>query len=56
MTPINSATLSGSDPFHVCSNYLPLHRSYREEGIEGLANFGHEGSACRLLPVGPRFR
>src|SRR3984885_4679902 len=24
------------------------HRLYREEGIEGLASFGHEGSACRL--------
>ena len=24
------------------------HRLYREEGIEGLAGFGHEGSACRL--------
>ena len=24
------------------------HRLYEEEGIEGLANFGYEGSACRL--------
>src|ERR1700730_9336104 len=24
------------------------HRLYQEEGIEGLASFGHEGSACRL--------
>ena len=24
------------------------HRLYQEEGIEGLAGFGHEGSACRL--------
>ena len=24
------------------------HRLYREEGIEGLASFGYEGSACRL--------
>ena len=24
------------------------HRRYQEEGIEGLASFGHEGSACRL--------
>src|SRR5271154_6630885 len=24
------------------------HRLYREEGIEGLAGFGHDGSACRL--------
>jgi transposase len=24
------------------------HRLYREEGIDGLASFGHEGSACRL--------
>src|ERR1700722_8329854 len=23
-------------------------RRYQEEGIEGLASFGHEGSACRL--------
>jgi transposase len=27
------------------------HRLYREEGIEGLAGFGHEGSACRLSGV-----
>jgi transposase len=27
------------------------HRLYREEGIEGLAGFGHEGSACRLSDV-----
>ncbi len=27
------------------------HRLYREEGIEGLASFGHEGSACRLSDV-----
>ena|ERR1700693_5525097 len=25
------------------------HRLYQEEGIEGLAGFGHEGSACRLI-------
>ena len=24
------------------------HRLYEEDGIEGLAGFGHEGSACRL--------
>ena len=24
------------------------HQDYRDEGIEGLASFGHEGSACRL--------
>jgi transposase len=24
------------------------HRLYQEDGIEGLASFGHEGSACRL--------
>jgi hypothetical protein len=24
------------------------HRQYEEEGVEGLANFGYEGSACRL--------
>jgi transposase len=24
------------------------HRLYAEEGIEGLASFGYEGSACRL--------
>ena len=24
------------------------HRLYREDGIEGLASFGHEGGACRL--------
>jgi transposase len=24
------------------------HRLYQEEGIEGPASFGHEGSACRL--------
>ncbi len=24
------------------------HRLYEEEGIEGLASFGYEGSACRL--------
>ncbi len=27
------------------------HRLYLEEGIEGLAGFGHEGSACRLSDV-----
>jgi hypothetical protein len=27
------------------------HRLYREEGIEGLASLGHEGSACRLSDV-----
>ena len=27
------------------------HRLYREEGIESLAGFGHEGSACRLSDV-----
>jgi transposase len=27
------------------------HRLYREEGIEGLAGFGHEGSACLLSGV-----
>ena len=24
------------------------HRLYQDEGIDGLAGFGHEGSACRL--------
>jgi len=24
------------------------HRLYEEDGIEGLAGFGHEGSSCRL--------
>jgi len=24
------------------------HRLYEEDGIEGLASFGYEGSACRL--------
>ncbi len=24
------------------------HRLYQEDGIEGLASFGHAGSACRL--------
>jgi transposase len=27
------------------------HRLYQEEGIEGLAGSGHEGSACRLSDV-----
>src|ERR1700729_4390209 len=27
------------------------HRLYQEEGIEGLASFGHEGGACRLRDV-----
>ena len=27
------------------------HRLYEEEGIEGLASFGYEGSACRLSEV-----
>jgi len=27
------------------------HRLYREDGIEGLAGFGHEGSACGLSDV-----
>jgi len=26
------------------------HRLYEEDGIEGLASFGYEGSACRLVP------
>ena len=31
------------------------HQLYAEEGIEGLASFGYEGSACRLseVPAGP---
>jgi transposase len=24
------------------------HQDYQEDGIEGLANFGHEGGTCRL--------
>src|SRR3974390_185338 len=24
------------------------HRRYQEDGVEGLANFGHEGGTCRL--------
>ena len=27
------------------------HRLYQEDGIAGLAKFGHEGSACRLSPA-----
>jgi transposase len=27
------------------------HRLYLEDGIEGLADFGHEGSSCRLNPA-----
>lgn len=29
------------------------HRQYEDEGIEGLVNFGYEGSACRLSEQQP---
>jgi transposase len=32
------------------------HRLYEEDGIEGLAGFGHEGSSCRLNLAATRVR